>query len=254
MAGKSSASNRSQSKGKTGGASRKLKHTYLEMVQIAIITLNERGGSSRQEIWKCIESKFPEANLTSYMIALKKMSAKGGPVLRGKNMQRYTLEKDFKRKAVKRMAQGKPIKAVLSTTGTVDRVKKAMKKNKPAKKDKKKAKKDGKKSGKAGQKAAGAKAKKGAASKTTKDKIKEKAKENRKTGKSKDTKAKIDSKRAKGDKKVAAATKANTNKAKKEKDQKAKAKSSAASKRQSKANENKKQPPKSNRQSSAAGK
>ena len=56
-----SAANRSASKGKRGPPKPK-KHTYLEMVQIAILTLNERGGSTRQEIWKCIDSRFPEAN------------------------------------------------------------------------------------------------------------------------------------------------------------------------------------------------
>ena len=50
---------KSQSKPKQAAVKR---HTYLEMIQIAILTLNERGGSSRQEIWKCIEAKFPEGN------------------------------------------------------------------------------------------------------------------------------------------------------------------------------------------------
>jgi len=35
---------------KTGGS----KHSYSEMIQTALLTLNERGGSSRQALWKCI--------------------------------------------------------------------------------------------------------------------------------------------------------------------------------------------------------
>ena len=36
---------RSKSKSDSDGASKR--HTYLEMVQVALLTLNERGGSSR---------------------------------------------------------------------------------------------------------------------------------------------------------------------------------------------------------------
>ena len=249
MSAKSSASRgRSSSKGK-GATGPKLRHTYLEMVQVAIITLNERGGSTRQEIWKCIEAKFPEANLHSYMIALKKLATADGPVIHGKNRARFTLEKKFRVKAVQRMAKGLPIKAVLMSTAMIDKVKKAIKAKKP-KKDAKKNKKSGKASQGKNRKSAAkgkGKGKSAAVNKSTKDKIKEKKKQNKKTGSSKDTKAKVDQKRAKGDKKVAASTKANTNKAKKEKDTKAKSKTPAASKRQSKAAEGKKQPPKSNR-------
>jgi len=39
-----------------------LRHTYFEMIQVALLTLNERKGSTRQEIWKCVASRFPEAN------------------------------------------------------------------------------------------------------------------------------------------------------------------------------------------------
>ena len=85
------------------------KHTYLEMVQIAILTLNERGGSSRQEIWKCIEARYPEADHKRYMIAFKKMGGEEGPVIHGRNRARFTLEKKFRVKALKRMAMGLPL-------------------------------------------------------------------------------------------------------------------------------------------------
>jgi hypothetical protein len=113
------------------------------MVQVALLTLNERGGSTRQEIWKCIETKFPEANHTSYRIAMRKLTAKDGPIKHGSNSSRFTLEKNFKIKALKRMAQGLPLKAVLSSKAMTNPVKKALKaKKKPAKKSDKK--KDGK--------------------------------------------------------------------------------------------------------------
>ena len=99
----SSAKNRSASKGKRSGAPAVKKHTYLEMVQVALLTLNERGGSSRQEIWKCIESRFPEADRKRYIVALKKLSADASAVQHGKNRNRFTLEQKFKSKALKRM-------------------------------------------------------------------------------------------------------------------------------------------------------
>ena len=73
-----------------------VKHSYLEMVQVALLTLNERGGSSRQEIWKFIESRFPEANHKMYLIGLKRIMHTGGAVIHGKNKQRFQLEKEFK--------------------------------------------------------------------------------------------------------------------------------------------------------------
>ena len=36
------------------------KKTYLEMIEDGLITLNERKGASRQALWKCVSSKYPE--------------------------------------------------------------------------------------------------------------------------------------------------------------------------------------------------
>ena len=214
---------RSQSKGKTAAVK---KHTYLEMIQVALLTLNERGGSSRQEIWKCVEAKFPEADFKRYLIALKRLSKDENVIEQGKNQHRFTLNRSFKDKAVRRLAKGMPLKSILFTNGMVDPLKKKMKK-KPAKKAKKPKKKKAKKSSKknAKGKKGAAKGKKAAKGSTTKDKIKEKAKQNKKTAGNKATKAKVDGKKAKGDKKVAAKTKANTNKAKKDQKKKPAAKS-----------------------------
>ena len=45
---------------------------YLQMIEDSIITLGERKGSSRQAIWKCLHSKFPEADYKQFLIRLKK--------------------------------------------------------------------------------------------------------------------------------------------------------------------------------------
>ena len=71
------------------GEPRPVKHTYLEMIQVSLLTLNERGGSSRQEIWRCIEAKFPEAQHKQYVLALRRIAAMGGAVQQGKNKQRF---------------------------------------------------------------------------------------------------------------------------------------------------------------------
>ena len=75
-AGKSGAgkAKRASSSGKSKGSSGVVKHTYVEMLQTALMTLNERGGSSRQAIWKFIEAKFPEANRKIFLVRLKKYS------------------------------------------------------------------------------------------------------------------------------------------------------------------------------------
>lgn len=174
-----------------------LKHTYLEMIQVAILTLNETGGSSRQEIWKCIESKFPEANHKSYRLAIRRIIVVGGVVQQGKNKTRFKLEQRFKQKAMKRMEIGMPMQKVLSTSATVDLTKKKLKKKKPApKKPKKKSKKAaGAKDKAKGKTAAKGKGKGKGATKSAKDKMKDKAKANKKTEGSAKTKAKVDAKK-----------------------------------------------------------
>jgi len=174
------------------------RHTYFEMIQLALMTLSERGGSSRIEIWKCIEARFPEANQKMFLVSLKKIMKTGGAVVYGKNTHRYMLEKKFKERALKRQAKGLPLKKVLSTDVTVDKVKKAVK---AKKKVAKKPKKQNKKNSKSASKGKGGKTLK-AGAKSTKDKIKQKAAANKKTKGSADAKAKVDGKRKTGDKKV----------------------------------------------------
>ena len=153
------------------------------MIQVAILTLNERRGSTRQEIWKCIDARFPEANRTSYMVAMKKLLADGSAVKYGKNRSRITLENKFLGRALRRMKKGLPLKMVLSSKHMSDLVKKKMKKSTKPKKQAKKAKKAMKPKAKAksakGKKGAAAKPKpkpKDKAAKSAKDKVKAKAK------------------------------------------------------------------------------
>jgi len=188
----------SQSAGKRSASSPKntrvYRHTYFEMIQLALMTLDERGGSSRQEIWRCIESRFPEANQKMFLVSLRKIMLTGGAVKNGKNRARFMLDKKFKERALKRQAKGLPLKKVLSTDVTVDKVKKAVKAKKKVAKKPKKGKKQNKKNSKSSAKGKGGKTMK-AGPKSTKDKIKQKAAANKKTKGSAETKAKVDGKR-----------------------------------------------------------
>ena len=81
----SSKSPRGRSSGKAK-ASKPAKTTYLEMIQVALLTLNDRGGSSRPELWKCVEAKYPaEASKKQFLLALKRLATDGSAVQYGKN-------------------------------------------------------------------------------------------------------------------------------------------------------------------------
>ena len=87
-----------------------VKHSYVEMIQVALLTLNERGGASRQQMWKCIEAKFPEANKVQFALALKKCSAaEKNFLVPGKTKQRFALSPEFRKNIQKRLATGLPL-------------------------------------------------------------------------------------------------------------------------------------------------
>ena len=190
---------KTDSKQSSSAARNKRTHTYLEMVQIALITLSEKGGSTRQEIWKCISAKFPvQSDYKRFIVALKKMvnATENAAIIYGKNKQRFKLEPKFRIRLMSRLEKGLPMEKAIKSAATMDRIKKAVKKPKKskAKKQNKKA-----KSKKGAKSAAAAKAKKGAKGankkQSTKDKIKEKAKANKKTeGSKKAQKATADKK------------------------------------------------------------
>ena len=107
------------------------KHTYMEMVMIALITLNESGGSTRQELWKCISAKFPESDYKQFILRLKRMQMDTSSfVVQGKTIARFKLEPKFKDKLKRRLDKGLPIIKALSSTAMTDPIKKAMKKPK----------------------------------------------------------------------------------------------------------------------------
>ena len=232
--------NRSASKGKREkGSPAPKRHTYLEMVQVAILTLNEGGGATRQAIWKCVEARFPDqADHKRFLIAMRKLSADGGAIVKGKNNQRFTLERKFLKRGLKRMQQGLPLQVVLSSKFMTDlRKKKISQVGKKPKKDKKKNadkkagdRKSRGKSGSAKKGAAkGAKGGKDKAGASVKDKIKAKAKQNKKTAGNDKSNAKVADKRKTAEQKVKASNKANKNKmdngkAKKEDQRKSKGK------------------------------
>ena len=150
------------------------------MVQVALLTLNERDGSTRQGIWKCIESSYPEADRKRYMVALKKLIADASTVQYGKNKQRFALEASFKAKALKRLKMGMQLPHVFSSKPMTELVKKNIKNEEKAKK-------------------------------AAKDKVKDKAKQNKKTAGSNESKATVADKRKKAVLKMIAKTKANSN-------------------------------------------
>jgi len=172
---------KSPAKGKSAQAAPK-KHTYFEMIQMALLTLNESQGSTRQEIWKYIEAQYPEADHKRYLVALKKLSHKDeSTLIQGKNRARFALEKKFRSRALRRIASGQELISIIQSKAMTDPVKKKMKAKKPkkaAKKPKKKSSAGKKGSPARGSKAAAAKGKgkSDANKKTTKDKMKEKAK------------------------------------------------------------------------------
>ena len=167
------------------------KHTYAEMIQIGLHTLNERDGSSRQELWKCIQAKYPESDYRSYLVRLKKLTSESKSfVVHGKNVQRFKLEKKFRVKLQKRIDKGLPIIKAINSASMTDPVKKAMKK--PKKVSKPKSQKPKTKQSRSSKKDSSTTAKQ------TKGKSTKQSK--KQTSESRETKAKLKTKRSMGTK------------------------------------------------------
>lgn len=134
-----------------------VKLSYIEIIQDALVTLKEPKGSSRQALWKCIESKHPEeANRKQFFIRLKKLSADSLNNIE-QHGARFKLSKSYQDKIKRRLAGGADLKTVIKTQAMIKPVKKLAKKAKKVKTAKKAADK-GKKAAKprkSGQKAAG---------------------------------------------------------------------------------------------------
>jgi len=57
---------------------------YLEMIEEALITLGDRKGSSRQGLWKVVQSKNPEADYKQFLVRLKKLTRDGDHIVMDK--------------------------------------------------------------------------------------------------------------------------------------------------------------------------
>ena len=108
--GQKSKTGRSKSKGKQDRA----KMTYSEMITDALMTLNEKGGSTRQELWKCVSAKFVKADYKLFITRLKKYSREGGMLKQMKNRQRFKLDSAVVDKLKARMGRGMGMSAALA--------------------------------------------------------------------------------------------------------------------------------------------
>ena len=58
--------------------------TYFDMIADSLLTLNDRKGSTRQGLWKCLSSKYPEADYKQFLIRLKKITHDGSEIFNEK--------------------------------------------------------------------------------------------------------------------------------------------------------------------------
>ena len=118
---------------------KKLKHSYSEMVQVALLTLNEPKGSSRMGIWKCVEAKFPESNYKQFLVRFKKLSEEGSHIEKVA-AQRWKLEKKFRERCMRQMKKGETALNAIHAKVAMNPEKLAKKRMlKEAKKEKEKA-------------------------------------------------------------------------------------------------------------------
>lgn len=159
------------------------KMSYAEMCVETLITLgNERGGATRQAVWKAMAQKFPEAEYRYFLVRLQSAAKEGTAVVFGSNKQRFKLAPKLKGKVERAAKAGKPVMSAkqLQKPRKVASKKAAMSSKKRAAKaaarEKKKARKDAAKSKAkakrvaAGEKKKAAKAKKAAAASAKKAK------------------------------------------------------------------------------------
>jgi hypothetical protein len=129
------------------------KLTTDQMILEALAVLNDgKKGSSRQSLWKCINTNFPEtANYKQFLVRLKKMAANPLSHVQKaeKSHQKFVMDKMLHGKILYAKKSGKPVQA---TIRSVTMMKPEAAKKKIAKTDaKKKSEKKGKKDMKKGQ-------------------------------------------------------------------------------------------------------
>tara|TARA_B110001450_G_scaffold247684_1_gene263028 strand:- start:63 stop:845 length:783 start_codon:yes stop_codon:yes gene_type:complete len=89
----------------------KLMANYISMIAEAILATGERGGMSRDAIWKYLVMKFPKATSNErgkkiYLARLKKYADEGNHITYGKNRGRFQLNANFRSQIATRKARG----------------------------------------------------------------------------------------------------------------------------------------------------
>lgn len=211
--------------------------TFAEMIQDAMLSLGDgKKGSSRQSIWKCIQTKYPERDSKNdyrlFIVRLKKLSENPSSQIIRASSQRFALSDKIRARIVRNKKAGKDITIkILNTEATTKpkamkakSVKAKKEKAKQQKKEKSEKKKEQSKAAKntndsesVNQDMKGKKNASAAKARDTKSKMQQKAKDNKKTKGSKDVQEKVSKKKEVQDKKKEATKKMNQNAAKKEK-------------------------------------
>ena len=94
----------------------KTQTTHISMIVQAIVAMGERGGVSREAVWKYMVMQFPEATKNErskkiFLARLKKIADEGSHVTYGKNRGRFQLNKNFMNQLATRKAKGMDTRA-----------------------------------------------------------------------------------------------------------------------------------------------
>jgi hypothetical protein len=82
-----------------------MKLSYHEMIEDAILTLADRQGSTRLEIWKCVHSKYPEADYKQFLVRMKKVDPK--IIVRAAKGQKWRLDPNYRARLLTALKNGK---------------------------------------------------------------------------------------------------------------------------------------------------
>ena len=115
--------------------------TINEMIQDAIISLADgKKGSTRQSIWKCIQTKYPEhdskAAYRTFLVRLKKIGENPHSHITRVNAQRYALDNKMRNKIYRNKKAGKDITIKILNTEATTKPKAKRAREAKAKKDK----------------------------------------------------------------------------------------------------------------------
>ena len=79
------------------------KLSFFEMIEDAVLVLADRKGSTRQGIWKCISTKYPEVDYKQFLIRFKKIKEDPNLAVNG---MRVRLDRKYKDKLMKKLKNG----------------------------------------------------------------------------------------------------------------------------------------------------